>query len=177
MIVWSNLTERAWDQLQRKGRLRASRRHTKKDFSPPTTGWPDRWNVGCTFQGRRRLRCRSGYGSSGRTVPDGGRTFGPPGTCRKGPAASESDSQVQDDCVLLSDFDLWHYVLNYWYLPRTKKDGEAFERKLARAGLSPVGCNHGNPPHKPDFAERSRRVGNASSTCRGLTQVTESSSP
>ena len=45
---------------------------------------------------------------------------------------------MADDRVLLSGFDLWHFVLNRWYLPRTEKDGETFEAKLARAGLSPL---------------------------------------
>ena len=69
----------------------------------------------------------------------------------KGTRGVRVEIQVQDNCVLLSDFDLWHYVLNYWYLPRTENEGEAFERRLARAGLSPVGCNHGNPPHSARF--------------------------
>ena len=40
------------------------------------------------------------------------------------------------DRVLLSDFSLWHYVLNYWYLPSSEADGDAFERELARHGFS-----------------------------------------
>jgi len=43
---------------------------------------------------------------------------------------------IKDDWVLLSDFDLWHYVLNYWYLPQSLADGELFEKKLAEHGLS-----------------------------------------
>ena len=50
--------------------------------------------------------------------------------------------EVDEDRVLLSDFDLWHYVLNYWYLPKSEKDGEDFEKGLAHAGLSFYGCNH-----------------------------------
>jgi hypothetical protein len=40
------------------------------------------------------------------------------------------------DRVLLSDFSLWHYALNYWYLPSSEADGDAFERELARHGFS-----------------------------------------
>ena len=36
--------------------------------------------------------------------------------------------------MLLSDFDLWHYVLNYWYLPRTVRDRHQFDRSLKAAG-------------------------------------------
>jgi hypothetical protein len=50
--------------------------------------------------------------------------------------------------VLLSDFELWHYVLNYWYLPKTEKDGETFEEQLTCTGLSLPGCSHQRPlPH------------------------------
>ena len=37
--------------------------------------------------------------------------------------------------VLLSDFSLWHHVLNYWYLPASRKDERAFERQLNAVGL------------------------------------------
>jgi hypothetical protein len=50
--------------------------------------------------------------------------------------------------VLLSDFELWHYVLNYGYLPKTEKEGEAFENELTAAGLSLTGCSLRTPlPH------------------------------
>lgn len=38
--------------------------------------------------------------------------------------------------VLLSDFDLWHYVLNYWYLPKSLAEGELLEAELEDHGLS-----------------------------------------
>lgn len=44
--------------------------------------------------------------------------------------------QIDDHLVLLSDFELWHYVLNYWYLPTSTTDGENFDKKLAQQGLS-----------------------------------------
>ncbi len=34
---------------------------------------------------------------------------------------------VDEKKVLLSDFDLWHYVLNYWYLGETLSDQIVFE--------------------------------------------------
>ena len=37
--------------------------------------------------------------------------------------------------MLLSDFSLWHHVLNYWYLPSSLKDARAFETTLRAAGL------------------------------------------
>jgi hypothetical protein len=32
--------------------------------------------------------------------------------------------------VLLSDFHAWHFVLNYWYLPRNVADGDRFDKWL-----------------------------------------------
>jgi hypothetical protein len=44
--------------------------------------------------------------------------------------------EIDPTNVLLSDFELWHYVLNYWYLPTSEEDGAAFEQELAQQGLS-----------------------------------------
>lgn len=38
--------------------------------------------------------------------------------------------------MLLSDFTLWHHVLNYWYIPLSEAEGEAFELELDQRGLS-----------------------------------------
>lgn len=43
---------------------------------------------------------------------------------------------VDENEVLISDFDLWHYVLNYWYLPISEEDGDKFDKKLESKGLS-----------------------------------------
>ena len=44
--------------------------------------------------------------------------------------------EQSDKGVLLSDFDLWHYVLNYWYLPQTVTEREVFEAELSKHNLS-----------------------------------------
>ena len=54
----------------------------------------------------------------------------------KGERGVRIEFRVSDRLILLSDFDLWHYVLNYWYLPESQKDDEAFESELSRRGLS-----------------------------------------
>ena len=43
--------------------------------------------------------------------------------------------EIDGAFVLLSDFELWHYVLNYWYLPPSSAEGQAFEAELAEHGL------------------------------------------
>jgi len=51
----------------------------------------------------------------------------------------------------LSDFDLWHYVLNYWYLPKSEADGDKFEALLAECGLS---FFETKPLPNPEYHER-----------------------
>lgn len=44
--------------------------------------------------------------------------------------------EIEPELVLLSDFELWHHVLNYWYLPSSERDSDDFEAELAANGLS-----------------------------------------
>jgi len=43
--------------------------------------------------------------------------------------------EVDDKDILLSDFDLFHYVLNYWYLPVDVKDQKNFEMEYSDLGF------------------------------------------
>lgn len=58
------------------------------------------------------------------------------GFLEKGEQGVLIEFEISDELVLLSDFELWHHVLNYWYLPSSKDDGEAFELELAKKNLS-----------------------------------------
>ena len=53
----------------------------------------------------------------------------------KGSRGVRLEIELDERRVLLSDFELWHYVLNYWYLPESEEDGESFEAELKGAGL------------------------------------------
>lgn len=37
--------------------------------------------------------------------------------------------------IVLSDFDLWHYPLNYWYIADSEQDGKKFDDLLGANGL------------------------------------------
>lgn len=175
MVVWSILTLPAWHELQRRGRLRASRRHVMQDFVGAYL-----WMAG---QMQRRLKHPQ---PSADTMPiwawyrwkgNGGRPdLRSGGHLPKGQQGVRVELHVADDRVLLSDFDLWHYVLNYWYLAANKAAGEAFERKLTQAGLSIYRCDHPHPlPHAEyrQAVERSwERIFDVARTDRRLAAAT-----
>lgn len=146
MLIWSILTPEAWHELNRKGYVRADRRHADEYFIASYDWMAD--------QMERRLKTPrpsksampiwawfQWYGNK-RQKPDlrSLRHWHP-----KGERAVRVGFRVDDDRVLLSDFELWHYVLNYWYLPKTFAEGDAFEAKLEAAGLSTYRHSHEDP--------------------------------
>ena len=134
-MLWTIQSIDAWKMLQGSGTLRCDTRFADRDFMPayewmaqqmlrrlkvcpPNSAIP-LW-AWYQWEGHRRrpadLR-RGGY------LPAGERGV-------------RIKFEIDDDLVLLSDFELWHYVLNYLYLPISLADGEAFETRLAERGLS-----------------------------------------
>lgn len=57
------------------------------------------------------------------------------GYAERGEKIVQLTIEVDDKDVLLSDFELFHYVLNYWYLPIDEKDDENFEREYMDHGF------------------------------------------
>jgi hypothetical protein len=132
--LWSIQTTDVWATLQRDGLWRATRPLVSED-------WPDayRWMV-------KQMEARLGqpsvanqmpvwawYQWSGvrRPKPDlRARGHLPPDT-----AGVRIELEVPRARVLLSDFDLWHYALNYWYLPASVADERAFDANLKARGL------------------------------------------
>ena len=136
MILWTIQTEEAWLKLQATGMLRASRENIMEGC------WilPYEWMVD-----QMKIRIGPPPGSScfpmwawyqwegeKRSKPD----LRAGGHLSKGQKGVRIEFECGDEEVLLSDFDLWHYVLNYWYLPESESDGEDFEAELATFGLS-----------------------------------------
>ncbi len=54
----------------------------------------------------------------------------------KGTKGVRIEFECPGKAALLSDFGLWHYVLNYWYLPKSEADEKEFNAELERRGLS-----------------------------------------
>ena len=58
------------------------------------------------------------------------------GHAKRGERIVQLTVEIEDKDILLSDFDLFHYVINDWYLPVNEKDDLAFEAKHESLGYS-----------------------------------------
>ena len=58
------------------------------------------------------------------------------GHAKRGEKIVQLTIEVPDEDVLLSDFDLFHYVLNYCYLPVDEQDDVSFEEEYKSLGLT-----------------------------------------
>lgn len=57
------------------------------------------------------------------------------GYLTKGTEAILLEIEKPEEQVLLSDYQLWHHVLNGWYLPSSMADAECFEKELANQAI------------------------------------------
>jgi len=55
--------------------------------------------------------------------------------------------EIDDDAVVLSDFEMWHFVLNGQYIADDKVDSDAFDASLAKKWRS-LGCWNQDLPQR-----------------------------
>lgn len=55
------------------------------------------------------------------------------GYAKRGTPLVQIEFEVPVKDILLSDFDVWHYVLNYFYIPENDSDDDAFSNKHKEA--------------------------------------------
>ncbi len=135
MILWTIQTAAAWHTWQQQQTLRAPPQYVEPAFRP-AYAWmvtqmvkrigpkpkAVRYPLWAWYQWRNDRKRRPDLRSSAH-LPAGQRGV-------------RIEFEHPDTAALLSDFDLWHYVLNYWYLPESMADGEAFEQELSERGFS-----------------------------------------
>jgi len=155
MILWTIQSEPAWEGLKLQGILRGAserimdedwrdayawmvRQMTHKIGPPPS---PESYPIWAWFQ----------FESARRARPD----LRLAGHLPKGEAGVRIEFECSNGEALLSDFGLWHYVLNYWYLPETEADGNGFDAELARHGLSFFDSKPLADPHYHERIEKS----------------------
>jgi len=133
--LWTIQLISAWEKLQKLGILRADTHYADKNFIHAY-----KWMA-------KQMEARLGIRPSQNSLPlwawyqwEDERKRKPDlrykGHLSKGERGVRIEFEIDKSKVVLSDFELWHYVLNYWYLPATKENGEAFEVELSKKGLS-----------------------------------------
>lgn len=169
-ILWTIQTPEAVEVLQRTGLLVTDVAKTDEDFRD-AYGW-------LATQMRRRIG-KPPVASSlplwawhtwqgGRARPDL-RSAGhlPPGS-----QGARIEFAIDPGSVLLSDFELWHYVLNYNYLATSMKDDRAFEQKLKIAGLACIALRSlPDPQLHQRIRESWVRIFDLEHTVRGITHA------
>ena len=59
---------------------------------------------------------------------------------------------IPNDEILISDFEMWHYPLNLWYIPVNDEDDEEFDKKYSNARLKLFcDCNMQNSDNSDAF--------------------------
>jgi len=135
MLLWTIQSIQAWNRLDSSGILRAGTRFVDQHFLSAY-----RWMA-------NRVHERLGDRPSRTSLPvwawyqwEGHRKCQPDlratGHLPKGEKGVRIEFEVDASHVVLSDFELWHYVLNYWYLPKSVREGEAFDAELEKSRLS-----------------------------------------
>lgn len=133
MILWTIQSAAAWQRAQACGVLRADAAYVDGDFRSAYE-----WLVA-------QMDCCIGPRPAGVTFPvwawyqwEGSQKrpdLRSSGYLPRGERGVRVEFAIGNDRVLLSDFDLWHYALNYWYLPANEPDDQAFAAELAAQGL------------------------------------------
>ncbi|HYF62043.1 MAG TPA: DUF3841 domain-containing protein [Herpetosiphonaceae bacterium] len=135
MRLWSIQPRVLWDTLQAEGSLSGN----------PAYVWPGFWAAydWMMLQMRRRI----GPPPQPATLPMWAWarwTAASPrpdlrsrGHLERGTAGVRMELEVDPARVLLSDFELWHYALNYWYLDATDQEEIYVEAALEARRLNP----------------------------------------
>ncbi len=119
MILWTIQTEDAWSELQTRGVLRATRQDVEKDFLHAYEWMIEQMERRLAPRPRRNqfpLWAWRQWENEVRAKPD----LRSSGHIPKGQEGVRIEFELPENLALLSDFGLWHYVLNYWYLAQSE---------------------------------------------------------
>lgn len=136
MKVWTIQTPNVLECLRRDGVWRADPAYVEEEsWSAPYRWMTDqlRNRIGPPPRGvRTPVWVWRQWRSRDKPLPDlRSRGHLPPGE-----AGVRLELDVAPERLLLSDFEQWHYVLNYWYLPRSVPDSTQFEKLVRSRGMS-----------------------------------------
>ena len=133
--LWSIQKPAVWEALRTRGEFRANGARVR-------SAWRHAYGWMCTQMERRLGRSTTPgqmplwawqyWGGTDRPRPDLRRRAHLP----RGSRGVRLELKLPPGRVLLSDFELWHYVINGWYLPANRADEQRFEQ-AATLGLPP----------------------------------------
>jgi len=135
MVLWSIQHINVWAEFQKNGVLQANSNYIDHYFVRPYIWLSSKMNEVIGPPPNKiefPLWAWNQYQGNSKKKPD----LRSSGYLPKGTKGVRIKFDIDESSVLLSDFELWHYVLNYWYLPVTEKDGNKFEKTLNKAGYS-----------------------------------------
>jgi hypothetical protein len=135
MILWTIQTEEAWKQLRSSGCITGAIEHIECSWLSSYRWMTDRMKerIGDPpCKGALPIWAWYQWESARKKRPD----LRSAGHLPKHEKGVRIEFYCHEDAALRSDFELWHYVLNYWYLPESIADGERFEAELESNGLS-----------------------------------------
>jgi hypothetical protein len=135
MQLWTIQTENAWRSLHQRGYLRCRRRDAAREFLR-AYDWMAAQMIARIGRPANRISLPLWawyqYETEVHRCPDLRRSAHLP----RGTRGYRIEFTVPCNRVLLSDFELWHYVLNYWYLPKSERDAEEFDARHESRGGS-----------------------------------------
>lgn len=141
MQLWTIQTAGALEALERDGRLLTERLWGDADFLPAydwLCGEMERRIGPPPRKGLLPIWAWRQYESATKRRPDLRRSCHLP----RGEQGCRIEFLVDEAAVVQSDFQLWHYVLNYGYLPESAADADQFDARCGGRGYS---WNHRAP--------------------------------
>ena len=132
MILWTIQSPQAVAALERRGVLLADHGAVEPSFRPAYAWMAGQMSrrIGSSPNGARPLWAWQAW-TAKHPRPDLRST----GHLPRGHRGARIAFTAEPSAIVLSDFFLWHYVLNYWYLPASLRDSAAFEAQVRRSGL------------------------------------------
>ncbi len=136
MRLWTIQEIPFWDRLKG-GRVRANRRLVERGTggilkAMPAYDWlADRMEAmigGRPSPSALPLWAWQQHDGAARAMPD----LRSSGHLPRGTKGVRIEFEIDDDAVVLSDFGMWHFVLNGWYIADSEKDDDAFDASVAK---------------------------------------------
>ncbi len=136
MKLWAVEPEKNWNRLKSKGILRAEKDYYEQSEPPYGNGnYPYEWlktkmksEIKPSKKAVWPLWCFYKWEGKPKIDLRAWRWFIP-----YGEKYVRIEFECQDDQVLLSDYELWFYVLNHWYIPNSISDQKKFHQKYLKA--------------------------------------------